>query len=264
MKVAFIGGGNMAGALIGGILQAGFSAAEIDVLEIDPARSAELAERHKVRTHERPGDWLQASEVVVLAVKPQQMREAAVEIQPHLKRQLVLSIAAGVRAQTIGSWLATGMIVRAMPNMPALIRAGITAAVALPEVSAAQRAAADRILSAVGTVIWLDDEAMLDAVTAVSGSGPAYIFYFIEAMQAVALELGFDEAQARALTLQTFAGATQLAAQSHESAAALREKVTSKGGTTAAAVSVLSANKVDEAIQQAIKAAHERARQLGS
>lgn len=264
MKVAFIGGGNIAGALIGGMLQAGFKASEIDVAEIDSARRTELAERHRVRTHERPGDWLQASEVVVLAVKPQQMREAAVAIQPYSKRQLVLSIAAGVRAQTIGDWLATGKIVRAMPNMPALIRAGITAAVALPEVSATQKAAVDRILSAVGTVIWLEDEALLDAVTAISGSGPAYIFYFIEAMQAVAREMGFDEAQARAFTLHTFVGATQLAAQSPESASALREKVTSKGGTTAAALASFERDKVDEAIARAIRAAAARARELGS
>ena len=264
MKVAFIGGGNMAGALIGGMLQAGFNASEIDVLEIDSARSAELAEQHKVRTHERPGDWLQASEVIVFAVKPQQMSEAAAAIQPHVKRQLVLSIAAGVRAQTIGNWLATGMIVRAMPNMPALIRAGVTAAVALPEVSAAQKTAGDKILSAVGTVIWLEDEALLDAVTAISGSGPAYVFYFIEAMQAVAREMGFDAAQARALTLQTFAGAAQLAAQSHESAEALRKKVTSKGGTTAAALASFEHDKVNEAIARAIRAAAARARELGS
>ena len=132
------------------------------------------------------------------------------------------------------------------------------------EVSAAQAAAADKILGAVGTVIWLDDEALLDAVTALSGSGPAYIFYFIEAMQAVARELGFDEAQARALTLNTFAGAAQLAMQSSESAAALREKVTSKGGTTAAALASFEHDKVDEAIARAIRAAAARARELGS
>ncbi len=264
MKVAFIGGGNMAGALIGGMLQAGFDASEIDVLEIDAARSSELAERHKVHTHQRPGEWLQASEVVVLAVKPQQMREAAVAIQPHLKRPLVVSIAAGVRAKTIGDWLAAGTIVRAMPNMPALIRAGITAAVALPDVSSAQKASADKILSAVGTVIWLEDEALLDGVTALSGSGPAYVFYFIEAMQAAALELGFDEAQARVLTVQTFAGAAQLAAQSEDSARALREKVTSKGGTTAAALASFESDKIDAAIARAIRAAAERARELGS
>lgn len=264
MKVAFIGGGNMAGALIGGMLHAGFEASEIDVLEIDPARGARLAERHGIRTHLTAGDWLQASEAIVLAVKPQQMQAAAAAIEPHLTRPLVLSIAAGVRAQTIGQWLATGKIVRAMPNMPALIRAGISAAIALPDVGASEKAAADAILSAVGTVIWLDDESMLDAVTAVSGSGPAYIFYFIEAMQAVAREMGFSEAHARALTLQTFAGAAQLATQSEESASALREKVTSKGGTTAAALASFERDKVDEAIARAIRAAAARARELGS
>ena len=264
MKVAFIGGGNMAGALIGGMLQAGFKPPEINVLEIDSARSAELTARHSVDTHPRPGDWLQASEVIVLAVKPPQMREAAAAIQPHLTQQLVLSIAAGVRAQPIGDWLATGKVVRAMPNLPALIRAGITAAIALPDVSATEKACADKILGAVGAVIWLDDEAMLDAVTALSGSGPAYIFYFIEAMQSVALEMGFDETQARALTLHTFAGAAQLAMQSHESAAALREKVTSKGGTTAAALASFERDKVDEAIARAVRAAAARARELGS
>lgn len=263
MKVAFIGGGNMAGALIGGMLQAGFKPSEIDVLEIDSARSAELTARHSVHTHPHPSDWLQGSEVVVLAVKPQQMREAAAAIQPHLGRPLVLSIAAGVRAHTIGDWLATGKVVRAMPNMPALIRAGITAATALPDVSATEKVGAGQILSAVGTVIWLDDEALLDAVTALSGSGPAYVFYFIEAMQAVALEMGFDETQARALTLHTFAGAAQLALQSHESAAALRQKVTSKGGTTAAALASFERDKVDEAIARAVRAAAARARELG-
>ena len=264
MRVAFIGGGNMAGALIGGMLHAGFEASEIDVLEIDSARGADLTERHRVRTHRTAGDWLQASDAVVLAVKPQQMREAAAAIAPHLSRPVVLSIAAGVRAQTIGQWLATGKIVRAMPNMPALIRAGITAAIALPDVTVEEKAGADRILSAVGTVIWLDDESMLDAVTALSGSGPAYVFYFIEAMQAVACEMGFDDAQARALTLQTFAGTAQLATQSGESASALRAKVTSKGGTTAAALESFERDKVDEAIARAIRAAAARARELGS
>lgn len=264
MKVAFIGGGNMAGALIGGMLQAGFEPSEIDVLEIDLPRSAELTARHSVHTYQHPGDWLHRSDVVVLAVKPQQMREVAIAIHPHLTRPLVLSIAAGVRAQTIGDWLATERVVRAMPNMPALIRAGITAAIALPDVGATEKAGADRILSAVGAVMWLDDESMLDAVTALSGSGPAYVFYFIEAMQKVALEMGFDEPQTRALTLHTFAGAAQLAMHSHESAGALREKVTSKGGTTAAALASFEGDKVDEAIARAIRAAAERARELGS
>ncbi len=139
MKVAFIGGGNMAGALIGGMLQATFNASEIEVAEIDSARRAELTERFRVDTHERPGAWLQACEIIVLAVKPQQVRDVAAAIQPHLKQQLVLSIAAGVRATSIGQWLATGKVVRAMPNMPALIRAGISAAIALPDVTTAEK-----------------------------------------------------------------------------------------------------------------------------
>ncbi|HZA94831.1 MAG TPA: pyrroline-5-carboxylate reductase [Burkholderiaceae bacterium] len=264
MKVAFIGGGNMAGALIGGMLQAAFKPAKIDVLEIDVARGAELTALHSVNAHQQPGDWLQASELIVLAVKPQQIREATASIKPYLTRPLVLSIAAGIRAQTISQLLATNKVVRAMPNMPALIRAGITAATSLPDVSAAERDLADKILRGVGAVIWLNDESMLDAVTALSASGPAYVFYFIEAMQEVALEMGFDEAQARALTLHTFAGSSALAMQSHESAAELRDKVTSKGGTTAAALASFAHDRVDEAIARAVRAAAARARELGS
>jgi len=262
-NIAFVGGGNMAGALIGGMVAAGFDAAHIHVLEVDSARSAEMSQRHRVSVHGAAGEWLKASEVVVLAVKPQQMHEAAAAIQPYLAQPLVLSIAAGVHADTIADWLANDQVVRAMPNMPALIRAGITGAFALPDVSAAQKSAANKILAAVGAVIWLDDEAMLDAVTAVSGSGPAYVFYFIEAMQAAARDLGFDADQARALSLQTFAGAAHLAAQSSEPVAALREKVTSKGGTTAAALASLDRDHVDEAIARAIRAAALRARELG-
>ena len=263
MNIAFVGGGNMAGALIGGMLGAGFDAAHIHVLEVDSARSAEMSQRHRVSVHGTAGEWVKACEVVVLAVKPQQMHEAATAIQPYLAQPLVLSIAAGVHADTIADWLANDRVVRAMPNMPALIRAGITGAFALPDVSAAQKSAADKILAAVGAVIWLDDEAMLDAVTAVSGSGPAYVFYFIEALQDAARDLGFDAEQARALSLQTFVGAAQLAAQSQETIAALREKVTSKGGTTAAALASLDRDHVDEAIARAISAAAFRARELG-
>ena len=263
MNIAFVGGGNMAGALIGGMLDAGFDAAQVQVLEVDAARNAEISQRHRVGVHGAAGEWLKPCEVVVLAVKPQQMREAAAAIQPYLAQPLVLSIAAGVHADTIAGWLANDRVVRAMPNMPALIRAGITGAFALMEVSTAQKSAADRILAAVGSVIWLDDEAMLDAVTAVSGSGPAYVFYFIEALQDAARDLGFDAEQARALSLQTFVGATQLAAQSQETIAALREKVASKGGTTAAALASLDRDHVDEAIARAIRAAAFRARELG-
>lgn len=263
MKVAFIGGGNMAGALIGGMRESGFAAADIAVLEIDSVRGAELASRHQVDVHTRPGPWLNAAAAIILAVKPQQMQQATTSIKSDLAAPLVLSIAAGVRATQIADWLGTRAIVRAMPNMPALIRAGISGAVALREVSAEQRSAADRILSAVGNVLWLDDEAMLDAVTAVSGSGPAYVFYFVEAMQDAARELGFDDAQAKTLAIETFVGAARLAAQSEEPVDVLRERVTSKGGTTAAAIASLERDKVAEAVRRAVHAAALRAAELG-
>lgn len=263
MKVAFIGGGNMAGALIGGMRDSGFAADDIEVLEIDPARGAELARHHQINVHTHSGQWLNAAAAVVLAVKPQHMQQAAVSIKSDLARPVVLSIAAGVRANQIADWLGTRAIVRAMPNMPALVRAGISGAVALAEVSVEQRSAADRILSAVGNVIWLDDEAMLDAVTAVSGSGPAYVFYFIEAMQTAARELGFDDAQAKTLAIETFVGAARLAAQSDEPVDVLRERVTSKGGTTAAAIASLDRDKVAEAVRRAVHAAALRAAELG-
>ncbi|MBC8119571.1 MAG: NAD(P)-binding domain-containing protein, partial [Burkholderiaceae bacterium] len=153
MKVAFIGGGNMAGALISGMRDSGFGADAIQVLEIDQARGDELARRHQINVHTQSGPWLSTAEAVVLAVKPQQMQQAATSIKSDLARPLVLSIAAGVRATQIAGWLGTRAVVRAMPNMPALIRAGISGAVALADVSAEQRSAADRILSAVGSVI---------------------------------------------------------------------------------------------------------------
>lgn len=262
MNIAFIGGGNMAAALIGGMKRAG-AVDSIAVLEIDAARAGQLAEQHGVATHGAAGPWLSDSEVVVLAVKPQQMRGAVDAVRPFLGRPLVLSIAAGVRASTLARWLGTDVIVRTMPNTPALIGAGITGAAALGGVSPGQRAATERILGAVGEVVWFEDESMLDPVTAVSGSGPAYVFFFIEAMQQAALEMGLTEAQARSLAVQTFLGAARLAAASPEPASVLRERVTSKGGTTAAALASLDADKVKASIVCALHAANARARELG-
>jgi pyrroline-5-carboxylate reductase len=176
---------------------------------------------------------------------------------------LVVSIAAGVRGATLARWLGHERIVRAMPNTPALIRQGITGAVALPGVSDSQRADADRILQSIGTVLWLDDEALLDPVTAISASGPAYVFYFIEALQDAALDMGFSTAQSRALAVETFAGAAQLARQSDEPVSVLRERVTSKGGTTAAALARLNQHDVRSRIVEAARAARDRAVELG-
>jgi pyrroline-5-carboxylate reductase len=216
-----------------------------------------------VVAHSSAGQWLRGADVVVLAVKPQQAHDAVATAAPFMAAPLVVSIAAGVRGATLARWLGHERIVRAMPNTPALIRQGITGAVALPGVSDSQRADADRILQSIGTVLWLDDEALLDPVTAISASGPAYVFYFIEALQDAALDMGFSTAQSRALAVETFAGAAQLARQSDEPVSVLRERVTSKGGTTAAALARLNQHDVRSRIVEAARAARDRASELG-
>jgi pyrroline-5-carboxylate reductase len=263
MNLAFIGGGNMARAMLGGMSAAGVPTPSMQVLEPDSAKSNELAGAFGVATHAAVGDWLSCAEVVVLAVKPQNAQEAMVACAPFLQAALVVSIVAGVRSRTLARWLGHQRIVRAMPNTPALIRAGITAAVALPDVSPGGRELADRILRSIGTVLWLDDEDMLDGVTAVSGSGPGYVFYFIEALQQAASEMGFTPQQARQLAVETFAGAAQLALRSDEPVEILRDRVTSKGGTTAAALARLMQSDVKRQIIEAVKAARDRAAEMG-
>ena len=272
MKITFIGGGNMATALIAGL--AGQLAAGADIHVVDPnaAQLARLAADYGVTTAHTIGAQALASDVIVLAVKPQQMRDVAAALQPQLQQQsqltgalpLLLSIAAGVRGADLARWMkGYGAIVRSMPNMPALIGQGITGMVAMAGVSEAQKAAADQIMLAVGTTVWLDDEALIDPVTAVSGSGPAYVFYFIEAMQQAAQELGLSAEQGKQLALATFTGAAQLAARSPDEMAVLRERVTSKGGTTYAALTSMEQSGVKQAIVAAIKAASARGRELG-
>jgi len=262
-RVAFAGGGNMAAALIEGLLRAGGAARDIVVLEIDAGRRELLANRFGVIACEGPDERLRRCDVIVLAVKPQQMKEVCAGLAPFLGRQLVLSIAAGIRAGDLARWLGTEVIVRAMPNTPALIGEGVSGLAALPAVSPGQRELAEKILRAAGTVVWMDREEDLDAVTAVSGSGPAYVFYFIEALIAAAQAEGLSPAQARALAIGTFTGAAQLAARSEDAVSVLRERVTSKGGTTAAALAQLDAEKVQTAIATAVRAARLRAVELG-
>lgn len=262
MKIAFIGGGNMATALIAGLAkQAGN---RFHVVDPNADALARLATEYGVSTAPGIDAGIASADVVVLAVKPQQMREVAAALAPHLGSQLVLSIAAGIRSADLSRWMkGYGAIVRAMPNTPALIGMGITGMVALAGVTGSQRAAADNVLRAVGQTVWLEDEALIDPVTAVSGSGPAYVFYFLEAMQAAASEMGLSAEQGKQLALATFAGATQLAAQSSESLATLRQRVTSKGGTTHAAITSMEGAGVKEAIIDAMKAAAARGRELG-
>lgn len=264
MNITFIGGGNMASALIGGLLQQGFAASDVRVVELNDAARATLAQTFGVTVYPALSAEAAHSEVLVLAVKPQQLQAVAQQLQPWLKQQLVVSIAAGVRAADLARWLGGyAFLVRTMPNTPALVRQGVTGLYALPAVSAAQREQAQRIMQAVGRSVWLDDEAQMDAVTAVSGSGPAYVFYFIEALEAAGIELGLPAAQARELALATFQGAAQLASGSAEAPAALRAKVTSKGGTTERAIQSMESAAVKDLVIAAVKAAAARSRELG-
>ena len=273
MKIAFIGGGNMAAALIAGLAGKLTPGANIHVVDPNPASLETLQRQYgvTVAASAAEGDALAGAEVLVLAVKPQVMHEVTQQLLPALqaaraagRTPLLLSIAAGIRAADLARWLdGYQAIVRCMPNTPALIGMGVTGMVASAGVSAAQRTAADQILRAVGATVWLDEEAKIDAVTAVSGSGPAYVFYFIEAMQQAAEELGLTAEQGKQLALATFTGAAQLAAQSPDPVPLLREKVTSKGGTTYAALTSMEASGVKEAIISAVKAAAARGKELG-
>jgi len=264
MKILFLGGGNMANALIGGMVKQGFAAADIDVIDLGAEARAKLAGAYGVTCHASADTAPAGPDILVLAVKPQQMKEAVAPLVGKLGQALVISIAAGLDMAALSRWLGGHrQIVRCMPNTPALIGAGITGLCALPEVSADQRAAADRVLRAVGTTLWIADEAKIDGVTAISGSGPAYVFLFIEALQQAAAELGFTPEQGRQLAIETVQGAAGLAAQSAEPASILRERVTSKGGTTAAALAVMAERGVKEGIIAGCHAAAARGQELG-
>jgi pyrroline-5-carboxylate reductase len=263
MNICFIGGGNMANALISGLLKRSYVAAQLRVVEISADNRARLQQELGVQATAELASGMADSGVVVLAVKPQQVREVALQLAPLLNGQLVISIAAGIRASDIARWLSTQNIVRAMPNTPALIQSGITGLYALPAVSLTHQEIAENILKSVGTTLWLHDEAMMDAVTAVSGSGPAYVFYFVEAMQQAARELGFNEAVARNLVIDTFLGAAKLAQDSSDDVSILRARVTSKNGTTERALLTMEANHVKQHIIAAVHAAAARSREMG-
>lgn len=267
MRVTFIGGGNMASALVGGLIARGTPAPEIDVVEPLPAQRASLGQRFPgLRAIEAVDEAAAGATLVVLAVKPQQLRDAVRPLMPFLgaKKPVVLSIAAGIRLPDIARWLGGYRnLVRAMPNTPALIGQGIAGVYALDEVDASGRALATDVLAAGGDVLWVQQESMLDAITGVSGSGPAYVFYFLEALEAAARESGFAAPEARRLAYATFSGAVELAKASDVEPATLRAQVTSKGGTTERALAVMEADGVKQSIIAAVKAATERAFELG-
>ena len=267
MKIGFIGGGNMAQALMGGIAA---RHAEARFIVVEPhAPTRELVSRfvRDALLVEGPTIDLADCDAVVVAVKPQHVRVAVADAAPWLETPLIVSIAAGIRTREIARWLGTDgtprAIVRAMPNTPALIGEGITALYAMPGVDAARKALAEQLLDAVGQTLWVDDEDRLDAVTAVSGSGPAYVFAFIEALEQGGVELGLSAADARRLAVATFVGASKLAAASEEPIALLRERVTSKGGTTHAALTHMNASGLHRTIVTAVHAAAERSAELG-
>ena len=264
MRIAFIGGGNMGGALVGGLLARGFEAAALSVVEpLAPARER-IAAQYRVHASAAPDAATRAADTLVLAVKPQDMRAALAPLAALAPGKLVVSIAAGLRLADLSRWLGGhAKLVRAMPNTPALIGAGATGLYAPAEVSAAERARAEAILGAVGAAVWLDDEAQLDAVTALSGSGPAYVFWFIEKLAAAGEQLGLAPQVARRLALETVLGAARLAAQSAEPPATLRERVTSKGGTTEAALRVFEQEQLAERLARALEAARQRGAELG-
>ena len=264
MKIAFLGGGNMARALIGGLAAKGTDPRAISVIEVSPAAREKLAGQHGVHASAAVDAATMAADVLVLAVKPQDMKSALEGLSGKLGGKLVISIAAGVRVDALSRWLGGHRrLVRCMPNTPALIGAGIAALYALPEINAEERQKAEAILRAVGEVVWVEDERLLDPVTALSASGPAYVFWFIEQLAASGEKLGLESATSLKLAMQMVLGAAKLAAQSAQAPGELRRQVTSKGGTTEAALKVFEEEKLAEKIMKALEAASRRGAELG-
>lgn len=264
MKITFLGGGNMAIALVGGLIQRGFKPEDLSVIEILPEARERLSQQFPITLYADASPEALACDVLVLAVKPQQMHAALAGLPAGTNRPLIVSIAAGLTVESLAGWMGGDRrIVRAMPNTPALIGAGMTGLYADPVVSAADRQHAEAILGAVGETVWVESEALIDSVTAISGSGPAYVFLFLEAMQEAGQALGLSPEATHKLAIQTVLGAGQLARQSTDPVDVLRQRVTSKGGTTAAALDKMAALGVKAGLIAGMKAAAERSRELG-
>jgi len=262
-RISFIGGGNMASAIIGGLLRQGWTSAHIQVVEPWAEQRERLLQQFGLAALAEPSPALQHSPMVVWAVKPQSFKEAAHQCRAWLNDSLHLSVAAGIRSDSVADWLGSQRIVRAMPNTPALVGQGMTGLFARMAVTSNDRERVQAVLAPTGELLWLDDEQQLDAVTALSGSGPAYVFYFLEAMAQAGAELGLPRAQAHKLAVGTFVGASALAKASDEPPEILRQRVTSKGGTTYAALSHMDATGVKAQFIQAMHAAARRAKELG-
>ena len=262
-NITFIGGGNMASAIISGLLGKGVPAAQIDVVEPFEEARQKIKSSFGINALATPGPSLQRANLVVWAVKPQTFKDAAEQTRAHTPTALHLSVAAGITSSSIARWLGCERIVRAMPNTPALIGKGITGLYARAGVSAADRSLIDPVIATTGDSLWLTDEAQLDGVTALSGSGPAYMFYFMEAMTEAGEQMGLPREQAYKLAVATFIGAGELARASKEAPEVLRQRVTSKGGTTYAAITSMEHSNIKNLFMQALHAAQIRAREMG-
>lgn len=264
-KITFIGGGNMATSLISGLISTGYPGSNINVTEPDKDKGATLSRQFGIQSFTDNNLAIEQSEIIVLAVKPQVMQEVCKDIakQVQINKPLVISIAAGLLSKDIERWLGGNIsMVRCMPNTPSLLNCGATGLFANENVSDEQKLQADAILATAGINVWVDQESLLDAVTAVSGSGPAYYFLFMEAMQDAAKKLGLNDEQAELLTQQTALGAARMAVESDDNAATLRAKVTSKGGTTEQAINTFEENHLQDIVMQAMQAANDKAIEL--
>jgi pyrroline-5-carboxylate reductase len=261
--IAFIGGGNMASAIIGGLIRQGMTPHQFTVVEPFADTAAKLQQDFGITASPAAGPALASADLVVWAVKPQVFHEAAAPVMPHTQGALHLSVAAGIRTDSICRWVGTDRVVRCMPNTPALVGQGITGVFPCASVTSADKALVEQVLTPTGQFVWVDDETKLDAVTALSGSGPAYVFYFLEAMTEAGVGMGLSAEQAYQLAVATFTGASSLAAASTESPEVLRQRVTSKGGTTYAALTSMEASGMKASFVKAMQAAQVRARELG-
>jgi pyrroline-5-carboxylate reductase len=262
-SVAFIGGGNMATAIIGGLVRQGLPATRIVVIEPWVEARDKLRAQFGIEAHESANDALAAASLVLWAVKPQTFRDAAASAAPYMRDALHLSVAAGIRSDSIAAWLGTDRIVRSMPNTPALVGKGMTALFARSAVSDPDKRRVEQVIATTGEYLWVGAEDDLDAVTALSGSGPAYVFYFLEAMREAGAEMGLTAEQALKLALGTFTGACELARTSNDPPEVLRQRVTSKGGTTYAAITSMEQDRIKPLFIKALHAARDRAHELG-
>ena len=264
-KITFIGGGNMARSLIGGLVATGISNKDISVSEPKADLREQLTKDFGVNALEENASAVMGANVIVLAVKPQILQEVVTPLGALVAkaRPLLISVAAGVTCSSIERWVGSQpALIRVMPNTPALIGAGISALYANSNVSNDQRALAEKIVTAVGKTVWIEEESLMDAVTAVSGSGPAYFFYIMQAIHDAAVREGLDTETARVLSLETALGAARLALASTEDPGKLQKQVTSPGGTTEAAIKILDDSGVRDTLQQAVSAARARGGEL--